>query len=253
MFSRFRARFPSLFLLVSAVLILQGCQSNGARAPVSNIGERGKSHVVQKGETLYAIAWRYGLDYQRLARLNRIRSPYTIFAGQRLKISGVPKRSSRSQSKAEKRAPAASPSQPKVYTQKPAAQPIKPFTPSQLTWQWPVSGPVLAKFSLSGRVNKGIDLKAKAGSDVLAAAGGTIVYAGGNLRGYGKLVIIKHDDAFLSAYGNNQALRVKEGQRVELGDVIAVVGANDANVEMLHFEIRREGRPEDPLRHLPKR
>jgi lipoprotein NlpD len=253
MFSHFGAKFPGLMLIVCAVLVLEGCQSKGGRAPVSNIGERGKSHVVQKGETLYAIAWRYGLDYQRLARLNRIRSPYTIYAGQRLKISGVAKRLSKPQKKAKRSTADASASQPKVYTQKPSAQPVKPFTPSGLSWQWPVSGPLLAKFSLTGRVNKGIDVKAKAGSDVLAAAGGTIVYAGGNLRGYGKLVIIKHDDAFLSAYGNNQALRVKEGQRVQQGEVIAVVGANDANVEMLHFEIRREGRPEDPLRHLPKR
>ncbi|MGB1189237.1 MAG: peptidoglycan DD-metalloendopeptidase family protein [Pseudomonadales bacterium] len=251
MFNWLTVRFPCFLFLVCLTIFLQGCQSNGARAPVSNIGERGKAHVVQKGETLYAIAWRYGLDYQRLARLNRIRAPYTIFAGQRLKISGVPKRSS--QSKSEKSSPGAPRPQPKVYTKKPTAPPAKAFTPSQLVWQWPVSGPVLEKFSLSGRVNKGIDVKAKAGSEVRAAAGGTIVYAGGNLRGYGKLVIIKHDEAFLSAYGNNQALRVKEGQRVEQGEVIAVVGANDANVEMLHFEIRREGRPEDPLKHLPKR
>ena len=122
-----------------------------------------------------------------------------------------------------------------------------------MAWSWPVNGRVISKFSLSGSVNKGIDIEAKAGTQVKAAEAGSVVYAGGNLRGYGKLVIIKHDDAFLSAYGNNESLLVKEGETVAKGQAIAKVGANDAKVEMLHFEIRRQGRPEDPIRHLPKR
>lgn len=235
-------------------LLVSGCQSNGAPAPVANIGERGKTHIVQKGDTLYSIAWRYGLDHGRLAQINRIRKPYTIYAGQRLKLAGVPARlSSTSKAPSGKQSPKKSAAPKTVYAAKPVSKPKPAFTVSRLAWAWPVNGRVISRFSLSGSVNKGIDIEAKAGVQVKAAEAGSVVYAGGNLRGYGKLVIIKHDDAFLSAYGNNELLLVKEGETVTKGQAIAKVGANDAKVEMLHFEIRRQGRPEDPVRHLPKR
>ena len=247
-------RFCLAALMLCAALLVSGCQSNGAPAPVANIGERGKTHIVQKGDTLYSIAWRYGLDNGRLAQINRIRKPYTIYAGQRLKLAGVPARlSSKSKASSDKPAAKKSAAPKTVYTAKPVSKPKPAFTASRLAWAWPVNGRVISKFSLSGSVNKGIDIEAKAGTQVKAAEAGSVVYAGGNLRGYGKLVIIKHDDAFLSAYGNNESLLVKEGETVTKGQAIAQVGANDAKVEMLHFEIRRQGRPEDPVRHLPKR
>lgn len=247
------ARSLRLGVLMLGTLWLQSCQMGGAPAPVGNIGERGSTHVVQKGETLYSIAWRYGLDYQNLARINRIRKPYTIYMGQRIKLSGVASRLKSSQTTASKSA-ATGASKPKtVYSSKPKS-PAKPaFTRSALSWRWPVEGRLLKQFSLTGAVNKGIDIAAAAGTEVKAAEGGRVVYAGGNLRGYGKLVIIKHDDAFLSAYGNNESLLVKEGDQVAIGQAIAKVGANDQKIEMLHFEIRKQGQPEDPLRHLPKR
>lgn len=247
-------RFCLAALMLCAALLVSGCQSNGAPAPVANIGERGKTHIVQKGDTLYSIAWRYGLDHGRLAQINRIRKPYTIYAGQRLKLAGVPARlSSKSKASSDKPAAKKSAAPKTVYSAKPVSKPKPAFTASRLAWAWPVNGRVISKFSLSGSVNKGIDIEAKAGTQVKAAEAGSVVYAGGNLRGYGKLVIIKHDDAFLSAYGNNESLLVKEGETVTKGQAIAQVGANDAKVEMLHFEIRRQGRPEDPVRHLPKR
>ena len=247
-------RLCSVALMMCVLLLVNGCQSNGAPAPVANIGERGKTHIVQKGDTLYSIAWRYGLDYVRLAQINRIRKPYTIYAGQRLKLAGVPARlSSQSKASSDKPAPKNAAKPKTVYASKPVSKPKPAFTASRLNWSWPVNGRVISKFSLSGSVNKGIDIEAKAGTQVKAAEAGSVVYAGGNLRGYGKLVIIKHDDAFLSAYGNNESLLVKEGETVAKGQAIAKVGANDAKVEMLHFEIRRQGRPEDPIRHLPKR
>ena len=247
-------RLCSVALMMCVLLLVNGCQSNGAPAPVANIGERGKTHIVQKGDTLYSIAWRYGLDYVRLAQINRIRKPYTIYAGQRLKLGGVPARlSSQSKASSDKPAPKNAAKPKTVYASKPVSKPKPAFTASRLNWSWPVNGRVISKFSLSGSVNKGIDIEAKAGTQVKAAEAGSVVYAGGNLRGYGKLVIIKHDDAFLSAYGNNESLLVKEGETVAKGQAIAKVGANDAKVEMLHFEIRRQGRPEDPIRHLPKR
>ena len=182
------------------------------------------------------------------------REPYTIYAGQRLKLAGVPARlSSKSKASSDKPAAKKSAAPKTVYTAKPVSKPKPAFTASRLAWAWPVNGRVISKFSLSGSDNKGIDIEAKAGTQAKAAEAGSVVYAGGNLRGYGKLVIIKHDDAFLSAYGNNESLLVKEGETVTKGQAIAQVGANDAKVEMLHFEIRRQGRPEDPVRHLPKR
>ena len=241
-------------LTMWVALLVSGCQSNGAPAPVANIGERGKTHIVQKGDILYSTAWRYGLDHGRLAQINRIRKPYTIYAGQRLKLAGVPARlSSTSKASSGKQSPKKSAAPKTVYAAKPVSKPKPAFTVSRLAWAWPVNGRVISRFSLSGSVNKGIDIEAKAGVQVKAAEAGSVVYAGGNLRGYGKLVIIKHDDAFLSAYGNNESLLVKEGETVTKGQAIAKVGANDAKVEMLHFEIRRQGRPEDPVRHLPKR
>jgi lipoprotein NlpD len=101
-------------------------------------------------------------------------------------------------------------------------------------------------------VNKGIDIQSKSGTAVHAAAPGKVVYAGGNLRGYGKLVIIKHDEHFLSAYGNNRKLKVAEDDQVVQGQIISEVGMTAADIEMLHFEIRRDGKPEDPGKHLPK-
>ncbi len=240
--------------ILLALLALQGCQMGGAPAPVGNIGERGNSHQVQKGETLYSIAWRYGLDYQHLARINRIRKPYTIYQGQRIRLSGVASRlksDQRKKSQSVSKAPAAKPKT--VYSSKPIAPPKAVYTASKLNWRWPVTGQVLSQFSLKGAVNKGIDIAARVGTEVKAAEAGRVVYAGGNLRGYGKLVILKHDDAFLSAYGNNESLLVKEGDQVSIGQAIAKVGANDQKVEMLHFEIRKQGQPQDPLRHLPKR
>ena len=146
-------------------LLVSGCQSNGAPAPVANIGERGKTHIVQKGDTLYSIAWRYGLDHGRLAQINRIRKPYTIYAGQRLKLAGVPARlSSKSKSSSGKRTPKKSAAPKTVYAAKPVSKPKPAFTASRLVWAWPVGGRVISKFSLSGSVNKGIDIEAKAGT-----------------------------------------------------------------------------------------
>jgi len=229
-------------VILSLALILTGCQSSPPPAPVSMIGERGKTHMVRRGETLYAIAWRYGLDYKALAKRNGISPPYTIYAGQKLKLSAAAK------SKPSSRQTASAKTEPNaVYKQKPVAKPTPKLSTSRINWQWPVEGEVKTKFSLSGSVNKGIDIQSAGQANVKAAAPGTVVYAGGNLRGYGKLVIIKHDATFLSAYGNNEALAVKEGDAVSAGQNIATLGSD----QVLHFEIRRDGRPEDPEGHLP--
>ena len=238
--------WPAAGLVILLLANLVGCQSTPPPAPVSKIGERGKTHVVRRGETLYAIAWRYGLDYRSLARSNGISKPYTIYIGQRLRLASTGRSTKQSAKGAATQRVAKTPARA-VYKEKPVSKRSPPSAPSRLSWQWPIEGEVTSKFSLSGNVNKGIDVRATAGNAVRAAADGSVVYAGGNLRGYGKLVIVKHDATFLSAYGNNEALTVKEGDTVTRGQEIGRLGGD----QVLHFEIRRGGRPEDPEQHLP--
>jgi len=247
---------------VALAILIQGC-STPTRPPVSEIGEHGRYHTVRKGETLYSIAWRYGLDYHAVARHNKIGPPYTIFAGQRLilrpeartAVAGATRDTAPpGQSGAGGTAAVKKPATPNGKTGAPAPAIARtPSLPASFSWAWPLSGEVLQPFSLSEKLNKGIDIAARAGDVVKAAAPGVVVYAGGNLRGYGKLVIIKHSDQYLSAYGNNRVIRVREGQQVKQGQEISEVGLNPANVALLHFEIRRDGKPEDPLRYLPGR
>ena len=121
----------------------------------------------------------------------------------------------------------------------------------EIPWIWPASGKLIGTFSEGG--NKGIDINGKAGDAVLAAGGGKVVYSGTGLRGYGKLVIVKHNNTYLTAYAHNQSVLVKEGQSVSKGQKIAEMGNTDADQVKLHFEIRRQGKPVDPLKHLPQR
>lgn len=223
--------------------------SSRTNAPVtttsSAAAERGDRsvHVVRSGDTLFSIAWGAGVDYRALARWNGIRSPYVIKPGQRIKLTPP----ARSYSKN---------TVPPVPTNKPASSPPKSGTAtasvSKKGWIWPVEGPILAKFSTrSGR--KGIDIGGANGRGVRAAAGGRVVYAGSGLRGYGKLIIVKHDEVYLSAYAHNSKLLVQDGTSVKKGQQIALMGDTGTDRVKLHFEIRRQGKPVDPLKFLPKR
>lgn len=234
-------------VLSLALFGLVACQSSGIYVPVIGSGESGAYakgyYTVQSGDTLYSIAFRYGLDYKKLARSNKIAPPYTIFVNQRIRLKGsLPKRSTPRQKTIAKSSP--------QKTKKPVTR--KTQAP-KLNWQWPVPGEVVLAFSTTGKVNKGIDIRGGLGESVAAAADGVVVYAGGGLRGYGKLVIVKHNDHFLSAYGHNRAILVKEGEKVKGGQVVAEIGSSGPGQEMLHFEIRRDGKPEDPLLYLPKK
>ena len=234
-------------LAVLLLVALTGCTNAGNYAPVFGSGsidrQTTKTHIVQSGETLYAIAFRYGVDYQGLAKANRIAPPYVIFVNQKIRLTAIPDpvKAATKQQKVRS-APAAKP------------QPVTATRPqnSTISWRWPIKGEVINVFSLKDRVNKGIDIRGKLGDKVRAAADGVVVYAGGGLRGYGKLVIVKHSDSFLSAYGYNREIQVKEGDRVKGGQVVAEVGSSSAKQEMLHFEIRRNGKPENPLLYLPR-
>jgi lipoprotein NlpD len=181
-------------------------------------------HLVRPGENLFRIALEYGLDYRQLARWNGITHPERIIAGTSLRL----------------RPPAGS------AVEEEAAEAEE--TP--VIWVWPVRGKVIAEYDESaGR--KGIQIAAPYGSPVLAAAAGRVVYAGHGLRGYGKLTIIRHGKALLSAYAHQSKILVKEGDRVAQGQQIGEVGDTDAERAKLHFEIRAYGRPVNPADYLP--
>ncbi len=221
-----------------------------------------KSHRVGKGESLYAIAWIYNLDYQDIAAWNVIAEPYTIYPGQQLRLSsnGHPV-SSRNTPKPKPRSTYSKPSEtvtPSSRTTKKA--PAKPAVKSGNTkvkytgasvkkWQWPAKGKVIGKFNKSG--GKGINIQGRRGQPVNSAAPGRVVYSGSGLRGYGKLIIIKHNSRYLSAYAHNQKLQVGEGDIVKAGQQIAQMGNSESREVKLHFEIRRDGKPVNPLKHLP--
>jgi len=213
-------------------------------------------HRVRKGETLYSIAWEYGHDVREVANWNHIRAPYTIYPNQRI-------RTQRPKGVASTRSKDAHPTS-KAYSARPSP-PVKKTartttnnrastrSDQKISWQWPTNGNIITKYSGRDAGKKGLDIAGKQGQAIYAAAGGEIVYSGSGLRGYGKLIIIKHNDTYLSAYAHNQRLLVKEDQKVKKGQHIADMGSSEADTPMLHFEVRRDGKPVDPLRYLPRR
>lgn len=209
------------------------------------------THVVERGETLYSIAFRYGLDFRALAANNRIAEPYTIYPGQKLRLQLRKASPTTAAPDAVSMAPAAAGSAavlvPPVLA---APQAQKAATGA---WQWPVPGKIIGGFNASGIGPKGIALSGTIGDPVRAARGGRVVYTGSSLVGYGQLVILKHDDVYLSAYAHNSRILVKEGDTVRAGDVIGAMGSSGSDRIQLHFEVRRNGDPIDPLSVLPRR
>ncbi len=222
----------------------------------------GSSYIVKKGETLYSIAWRAGIDPEELAKRNNISAPYTIYVGQtiNLKVSGVKSRNVKS-NKHKKAKPQVNTSNnsPKKLesTSTKAYAKNSPVTNSSSqsgpvkTWIWPTKGKIIKGFSYRENGNKGLDIRGRQGQKIVASAPGRVVYAGSALRGYGKLIIIKHNDDFLSAYAHNSRLRVKEKQQVVVGQHIADMGDTGTTDTRLHFEIRFKGKSVDPKKYLP--
>lgn len=211
---------------------------------------------MREGETLYSIAWRYGLDYRELANANSISSPHTIYPGQKIDV-----RYTASEAKTAAPLPVRNPSKvtsvvSKGTQEKPKNSHISPkVLPSGPVsdWQWPTDGAVIDQFSTKKPVNKGIDIAGSLGESVLAAAAGTVVYAGTGLRGYGNLVIIRHNEKYLSAYAHASRINVTENQDVKAGEKIAETGSTGTDKVKLHFEIRESGKPVNPLKYLPAR
>ena len=251
----------------------------------------GTRYTVRKGDTLYAIAFRLGMDYRELARLNYISAPYRILPGQELRTAATQKAAAGKTSSANSAAAGGSSkpvaSTPQAATSKPSTKTSAPVTPtpqgkpkpavvatsppsskattskqstSRATepklgpvsrWGWPSSGKVARKYS--SNLHKGVDIQGSRGDPVKASASGVVVYSGTGVKGYGALLIIKHNDQYLSAYGHNDAILVEEGDAIKAGQQIAQMGSSGTDSVKLHFEIRRQGKPVDPLTLLPKR
>lgn len=220
-------------------------------------------YTVRKGDTLYSIAFRYGLAFQKLAQWNHISKPFVIYPGQKLSFKAPNKkqkaitqsnpgiRLSKSSAQSVK-APVTSTKTPVKSSAKQAANASaqsKTATPTR--WQWPVKGRLISSFNASDPGRKGIDIAGNEGERIRAAAAGKVVYSGNGLRGYGELIIVKHANGYLTAYAHNRKRLVAEGNQVKAGQSIAELGSTEAVRPMLHFEIRINGKPVDPLKYLP--
>jgi lipoprotein NlpD len=221
-------RIAVQFVLIMLVALLAGCSRGSAR-----IGDIPEYHTVRAGETVYSIARSYGLDYRQIAQLNQLGDGSMIRVGQRLLLP---------QSGAVRAAGASGPEPARAA----AAVPAPP-------WLWPTSGRLYLRFGQSPKTASGIRIAGNVGQTIHAAASGEIVYAGSGLASYGQLLIIKHNESWLSAYGFNSVLLVREGDKVAAGQNVAEMGQDLAGVAVLHFEIRRAGQPVDPLIYLPPR
>ncbi len=257
----FRVGIWGLAALMTA-LVLSGCSNKGRLAPfddhsigaarssnrvlpgAENAGKPGY-YTVKPGDTLIRIGMDNGQSGRDIARWNKLDNPNLIEAGQVLRV--VPPTAE---------APVVRQPAPVTTTSAPAASapaaPVTPATPAAaeeaISFQWPARGNLISGFDESK--NKGLDIGGKAGDPVLAAADGRVVYAGAGLRGYGNLIILKHNNTYLTAYAHNQTLLVKEDQVIKRGQKIAEMGNSDADQVKLHFEIRRQGKPVDPAKYL---
>ncbi|MFJ4141636.1 peptidoglycan DD-metalloendopeptidase family protein [Pseudomonas sp. NPDC089734] len=283
---RSSASYQRLAIGIALSVLLVGCASSpsgGVRVVDRNGNLESQrqavttgQYVVRRGDTLFSIAFRYGWDWKALAARNQIPEPYTIKPGQTIRFDGRSNSTSEAvatSSAVVRPVPATSSTSTRtspsgsvkttVISRPVAVAPVV-IPPSGDTsagaagksptgWAWPANGTLIGKFSSNGSLNKGIDIAGDLGQPVLAASDGSVVYAGSGLRGYGELIIIKHSDTYVSAYGHNRRLLVREGQQVKAGQTIAEMGSTGTDRVKLHFEIRRQGKPVDPLQFLPRR
>lgn len=250
----------------------------------------GSTYTVSRGDTLFYIAWITGNDYRDLAQKNNIPEPYALVVGQTLNVGGGANNSGMlanssnmgttvsSASTNQNQSTTVDSANSGAYTATGSKQNVDKTLPSAATgtstaaststastsatagstatnvrWRWPTEGKVIDSFSAAEGGNKGIDISGSRGQSVLAAADGRIVYAGNALRGYGNLIIIKHNDDYLSAYAHNDSMLVAEQQEVKAGQKIATMGSTGTTSVRLHFEIRYKGKSVNPLQHLPQR
>lgn len=268
--------------ILALSLSLAGCSNPSRPAPLVVLNSqhelpdtpRQTSYTVQSGDTLFAIAWYTGNDYQDIAKWNKLAPPYVIYPGQSLHLqpnlndlnplSNVKKSTGTTREKNTKMS--IDPKESQAYcdcepiVNKPVTQAkkqknnklVNTFPKRVEHWQWPANGKFEQTQNGAEAGVNGIDIFAPKSSDVVAAAAGKVVYAGNALRGYGNLIIIKHTESFLSAYAHNESIVVSERDWVKAGDVIGKVGNSGTTTNKLHFEIRYRGKSLDPLKYLPK-
>jgi lipoprotein NlpD len=283
--------YPPLLVYITLTLLV-GCAGRSAPAPVVLLNSQVESgseeytastYEVRPGDTLFAVAWFTGNDYQDIAKFNEISEPYTIFPGQKLRLTAPvskPSPTKRSNVTTNRSTDPTSPPIAKRVIDPPKSQAyvereqdvkaqnntdvkkssgiVKKTTPKTFPdkvakWIWPAEGKLVGTFSKAESGNKGIDIAGERGSKVVAAESGKVVYSGNALRGYGRLVIIKHTDTFLSAYAYNETILVKEREWVYAGQKIATMGSSGTDSVKLHFEVRYRGKSLNPLRYLPKK
>lgn len=275
-----------LTTLVCMGWLLSGCAGSGPLPPVEEARrDPPAEYIVVRGDTLYGIAWRYGLDYRQVADWNRLANPDLIYPGQRIRL-----RPSHAKSQAQDHPSVAFQGQSirEIPEPPPATASVNDSpnrfpeprqetgsatkTPDQLAsispqtgrrtsdserkvgervWRWPAEGEIMRSYQPNVPGRKGIHIGGQLGQTVRAASPGQVVYSGNGLPGYGRLIIVKHSDTLLSAYGYLGSVFVREGDSVGIGQPIAEMGANSENHPALHFEIRQNGKPVDPLQFLP--
>jgi lipoprotein NlpD len=260
------------------IFIVTGCSNRKAPAPVTELYQ-GKTfrdfeaktytdstYQVKTGDTLYSIAWYSGNDYRDLAQINNVTPPYHIYPGQLLRLKKSPMSSNdkgqnnTGQTSKTITNQAVDAVKKQEYgesrlnvKQDPTGSSVGYFPDQVKSWFWPTSGDISSGFSNAEAGNKGLDFSGKLGSPILAAADGKVVYTGSALRGFGNLVIIKHSEAYLTAYAHNDKILVKEQQWVTASQKIATMGRSGTDKVKLHFEVRYKGKSVDPLRYLPKK
>jgi len=270
--------------MVLSVCLLAACRTGWSPEDQRTTGQtsyrltKDGHYRVRKGDSLHAIAFNYGLDWRDIAAWNHIRAPYLIYPDQELRLT--PPRQYTSTAAQPRSQPA--PARPASQTATPGSASRKSSSQSATTttglktpqastksspprssapaagsvpfkWMWPTNGKITSNYKANDSSRKGIDISGQEGQSIIAAAPGEVVYSGSGLIAYGELIIIKHNDQFLSAYAHNRKRLVVEGQEVKAGTKIAEMGRNDRNQILLHFEIRMGGNPRNPLNYLPPR
>ena len=259
-------------LVLMSILLLISCGPKHRSAPVRNLSIepvnqklwKAGRYKIRKSDTLYSIAFKFGLDFQQLARINQISKPYTIYPGDELQLRYSKKQANSSSStkprtitQTSKKNDAVQQSKKTIYgttsskNTVPQANSVFDTKKKVTAWFWPVKNEGSKKISLNKDGQQGINITGSIGEPIKASADGRVVYSGNGLVGYGNLIIIKHSQSYLSAYAHNDSLLVKEKQVIKAGQKIATMGKNGTGQIQLHFEIRYQGRPVNPLKYLP--
>lgn len=234
------ARWRRIAVCLTLGLLLAGCSGKNTynrdydKLPKGSY--TGKSYTVKRGDTLYYIAWITDSEVSDLARINKIRPPYSLEVGQKLRLSG------------------SAPTKTAATRRKTSSSAIAKQTPppgAARCWRWPTSGRIVQAYSNADGGNKGIDIAGKRGQPIYASAKGKVVYVGNQLRGYGNLIMIKHGEDFITAYAHNDTTLVRNGQDVKVGQKIGTMGSTGTDSVFLHFQIRYRATALDPQRYLP--